>query len=64
MEKEVNLPIDVQLLDYAPPAFRLAALREKLLLERISGLRALLRLHAAEEFEALQLKTKKSRILH
>ncbi|MBO3839754.1 MAG: nucleotidyltransferase domain-containing protein [Thermoproteota archaeon] len=64
LEKEVNLPIDVQLLDYAPPAFKLAALRGKLLLERISGLRALLRLHAAEEFEALKLKTKKSRILN
>lgn len=58
LEKEVNLPIDVQLLDYAPPSFRLAALRGKLLFEKISGLRAILRLHAAEELKALRLKRK------
>lgn len=27
LEKETDLPIDVQLLDYAPPAFRVVALR-------------------------------------
>ncbi|MEM2487935.1 MAG: nucleotidyltransferase domain-containing protein [Thermoproteota archaeon] len=58
LEKEVNLPIDVQLLDYAPPAFKLAALRGKLLFEKINGLRAILRIHAAEELEALRFKRK------
>ncbi|MEM0236074.1 hypothetical protein [Thermofilum sp.] len=59
LEERVGLPIDVQLLDYAPPSFRLAALRGILLFEKTCGLRATLRLHAAEELEALQLKRRK-----
>ncbi|MEM0336065.1 MAG: hypothetical protein QXT33_06665 [Thermofilum sp.] len=64
LEEKVGLPIDVQLLDYAPPSFRLAALRGKLLFEKTCGLRATLRLHAAEELEALQLKRRKALSLY
>ncbi len=64
MEKAIELPIDVQLLDYAPPAFIAAALKGKLLFEKTSGLRALLRFHAAEELKALQLKTLKLKIFY
>ncbi|MEM3982786.1 MAG: hypothetical protein QXO02_07640 [Thermofilaceae archaeon] len=64
LEERVGLPIDVQLLDYAPPSFRLAALRGILLFEKTCGLRATLRLHAAEELEALQLKRRKAMSWH
>jgi hypothetical protein len=55
MEKEVKLPIDIQLLDYAPPTFKLTALKGELLFEKIDGLRAILRFHAAEELNALRV---------
>lgn len=58
LEKEVKVPIDIQLLDYTPPAFRLTALRGEVLFEKIYGLRAILRLHATEELKALRLKKK------
>ncbi|MEM4679791.1 MAG: hypothetical protein QXL98_02505 [Thermofilaceae archaeon] len=64
LEERVGLPIDVQLLDYAPPSFRLAALRGILLFEKTCGLRATLRLHAAEELEALQLKRRRAMSWH
>ena len=64
LEERVGLPIDVQLLDYAPPSFRLAALRGILLFEKTCGLRATLRLHAAEELEALQLKRRRALSWH
>ncbi|MEM4445159.1 MAG: hypothetical protein QXJ21_07425 [Thermofilum sp.] len=64
LEERVGLPIDVQPLDYAPPSFRLAALRGILLFEKTCGLRATLRLHAAEELEALQLKRRKAMSWH
>lgn len=56
LEKEVKIPVDIQLLDYTPPSFRLTALRGETLFEKIGGLRAILRLHAAEELSALRLK--------
>ncbi|MEM4455095.1 MAG: hypothetical protein QXT28_10315 [Thermofilaceae archaeon] len=64
LEERAGLPIDVQLLDYAPPSFRLAALRGILLFEKTCGLRATLRLHAAEELEALQLKRRRALSWH
>lgn len=56
LEKEVKVPVDIQLLDYTPPAFRLTALRVEVLFEKIDGLRAILRLHATEELKALRLR--------
>jgi len=56
LEREIKIPVDIQLLDYAPPAFRLKVLKGKLLLERVMGLRAVLRLHTAEELSALKFK--------
>lgn len=59
LEKQVKVPIDIQLLDYAPPVFKLAVFKGKLLFEKIGGLRAILRIHATEELSALKFRALK-----
>lgn len=62
LEKKVGLPVDVQLLDYAPPIFRIKALNGLLLFERISGLRAILKFHSIEEYSSITYYKNKHRI--
>ncbi len=50
-----GLPVDVKLLDYAPPGFRIAALRGGIVLvSRLPGLRGILLLRAYDELRGLR----------
>ena len=50
-----GLPVDVHLLDYAPPGFQVEALRKCIVLvERLPGLRSKLLIHALEDREKLE----------
>lgn len=57
LERAVGLPLDVRLLDYAPPGFRLSVLREgKVLLERRACLSVDLRAAASREIADIRAK--------
>ncbi|RLE56572.1 MAG: sugar transporter [Thermoprotei archaeon] len=53
LEKKIKQPVDIQLLDYAPPTFQQKALQGKILIERKPGIRAILLHHAKEEVRRL-----------
>lgn len=55
LSKPARVPVDVKLLDYAPPGFRVVVLVEgQLLLTRLPGLRWSLLLRAKDELKSLQ----------
>jgi predicted nucleotidyltransferase len=55
LEKATGLPVDVQVLNEAPPAFAYQVLSKgRILVEREAGLAARLRLHAADDLERLR----------
>lgn len=55
LERRVGFAVDVVLLDYAPPRFRIEVLRRGVVLvERVPGLRAILLLHALDEVKGLE----------
>jgi len=57
LERAVGFPLDVRLLDYAPPGFRLSVLREgKVLLERRACLSVDLRAAASREIADIRAK--------
>ncbi len=57
IERVVGLPLDVRLLDYAPPGFRLSALtRGEVVLERRPYLSITLRRAASQELRDLEKK--------
>lgn len=61
LETAVNIPVDIKLLDYAPPRFQLEALEDsQILVERIPGLRSKLIIHAYEDLEKLENKQTRS----
>lgn len=54
LERELNIAIDIQILNYAPPRFIVKALKNGLILsEKIPGLRAILLIHMIEELGRL-----------
>ena len=54
LEKGLNIAIDIQVLNYAPPRFTVKALRNGLVIvEKIPGLRGVLLIHAVEELKRL-----------
>lgn len=54
LEKKLNIAIDIQVLNYAPPRFILKALRKGLVIvEKIPGLKGILFIHAVEELKRL-----------
>lgn len=55
LEAAANLPVDVKLLDYAPPGFQVEVLKNSLtLVEETPGLRSKLLIHAVEDLEKLK----------
>ncbi len=54
--EEVGVKVDVRLIDYAPPWFKLKALSGLLLLEREYGLRSRLKFKASQELRDLEIK--------
>ena len=57
IERVVRLPLDVRLLDYAPPRFRLSVLRRgKVVLERRPYLSITLRRAASQQLRDLEKK--------
>lgn len=58
LEKLVGLPVDVKVIDYAPPWFRAEALKGKTLVEKTPALTARLRFKAIQE--TLDIKAKQT----
>lgn len=54
--EKVNVKVDVRLIDYAPPWFKLTALSGLLLFEREYGLRSRLKFKALQELKSLKIK--------
>ncbi len=54
LERRLNIAIDIQILNYAPPGFIVKALKNgSILSEKIPGLRAILLIHMIEELRRL-----------
>jgi len=55
LEKAVGIGVDVQVLNEAPPAFVYRVLKEgRVIIERVSGLSTLLKIHALEDVRRLR----------
>jgi len=55
LEKSTGIGVDIQMLNEAPPAFVYRALKEgRVIVERVSGLSTLLRIHALEDARRLR----------
>jgi len=58
IEEEVGLPIDLKIIDYAPPWFRIKALDGIVVLEKSSAMVARLKFKARQEINDIQAKEK------
>ena len=58
IEEEVGLPIDLRIIDYAPPWFRIKALDGIVVLEKSSAMVARLKFKARQEISDIQAKEK------
>jgi len=59
LEKLIGVPIDVRIIDYAPPYFRIKALEGITLIERENALAARLKFKSQQEIEDLKAKLHK-----
>jgi len=60
LESMVNLPIDVKVIDYAPPYFREKALNGIVLAEREPALTARLKFKSHQEIEDIKFKIRRT----
>jgi len=60
LESITKLPIDIKVLDYAPPWFRVRALSGVVLIEKKPALATRLRFKALQEINDIKMKVKKA----
>ncbi len=63
LEKLISLPVDVRVIDYAPPWFKIRALRGIVLIEKEPALAVRLAFKAYQEIENIKAKIRKLELL-